>query len=367
MTSILERHEAQNLAPYAIRSARSKGRKFPEKADDNRLCFQRDKDRIIHSKAFRRLDEKTQVFMAGSGDHYRTRLTHTLEVAQISRDIARRLCLNEDLCEAIALAHDLGHPPFGHAGEHALDEVMHQFGLHFEHNEQSRRIVEVLEKAYPGFAGLNLTRETIDGLIKHQTAFDQHGKEFDVAAHLEAQAVNLADEIAYTNHDIDDGLRSGLITVKGLRKLRLWHQGENLVRKKYGKNLPVEILIRRVVSSIMSLMIDDLYTRTQKNLQKFRIKTVLDVRRHKGLLVAFGSGMKATIQEMRQFLYQNFYMNPKILKSTKRGEKMIKKLFKYYMSHPQKFPPRKPNPIRVKDYIAGMTDSFLIKEYKRTC
>lgn len=376
--SKLQEREADGLASYAVKSSDSAGRKYPEKLDDERLCFQRDKDRIIHSKAFRRLDEKTQVFVAGSGDHYRTRLTHTLEVAQVARDIARRLRLNEDLCEAIALAHDLGHPPFGHAGEEALNEVMRNFGLHFEHNEQSRRVVEALERAYPNFPGINLTIETLDGLMKHQTAWDQAGKIFEISAHLEAQVVNVADEIAYTNHDMDDGIRSGLISLKQLRKFRLWQLGEKEVREKYGpavksgrvKKLPEDILVARVVSAIIALMIDDFCKQTEKNIKKYKIKSVENVKEYQGTLGEFSENMKIIIKELRQFLFENFYLNPKIEAFTLRGKWMIKKLFEYYYKNPGKFPgmlrvSEKERVLAIKDYIAGMTDRFLIQEFKK--
>lgn len=370
MFNKLLNREAKSLASYAIKSSASVGRKHKEVLDDERLCFQRDKDRIIHSKAFRRLDEKTQVFMAGSGDHYRTRLTHTLEVAQVARDIARRLALNEDLCEAIALAHDLGHPPFGHDGEAALNEVMKFFGMHFEHNEQSRRVVEYLERAYPKFRGINLSIEVIDGLMKHQTAFDQAGKIFERAAHLEAQVVNVADEIAYTNHDMDDGLRSGLISLKQLKKLKLWQMGEEEVKAQYGSKMPEDILISRVVSSIISMMIDDFCKQTLRNIKKFKIKTVKDVKNYRGVIGQFSENMKVMIKELRQFLFENFYLNPKIEVSKLMGKRMIKKLFQYYYKNPSKFPQKgkmsqKKRVETIKDYIAGMTDRFLIQEYKK--
>lgn len=365
--------DAFNLAGYAIKSSVSCGRKFSERIEDERLCFQRDKDRIIHSKAFRRLDEKTQVFVAGSGDHYRTRLTHTLEVAQITRDIARRLNLNEDLCEAIALAHDLGHPPFGHAGEEALNDVMQTFGLGFEHNEQSRRVVEVLEKAYPAFDGLNLSLEVLDGMTKHQTAFDQHGKVFEISAHLEAQAVNVADEIAYTNHDMDDGLRSGAIDISQLKKFKIWQVAEEEVHYQYGKKIDKDVLISRVISAIISLMIEDFCRQTRKNIQKNKIKTVNDVRKYKGSLGEFSEPMKIMIKELRQFLFENFYLNPIVQAFTLNGKLMIRKLFEFYYKNPGKFPKecnvkisgKNARIIAIKDYIAGMTDRFLIQEYKK--
>ncbi len=342
---ILEKREAKNLAVYAVKSISSKGRKFPEKPDKYRLCFQKDKERIIHSKAFRRLDEKTQVFIAGSGDHYRTRLTHTLEVAQISRDIARRLDLNEDLCEAIALAHDLGHPPFGHSGEDALDEMMKKYGMRFEHNEQSKRIVEKLEKVYPDFDGLNLTYEVLDGLIKHKTPFDQSSKKFKTASHLEAQVVNMADEIAYNNHDIDDGLRSDIIKIAQLKKLDLWKISEKQVVKKYGKNIPKNVFVPRMISAIMSFMIDDLCVQSEKNIKKEKNPTI-----------NFSSKMKKMVEDLRKFLRKNFYFNPRIRKPIIEGEKMIKKLFEHYVKNH--------SVVWTKDYIAGMTDRFLVKEFK---
>lgn len=360
------------LAPYAVKSDESVGRKFEETDGDERLCFQKDKDRIVHCKAFRRLEQKTQVFMAGAGDHYRTRLTHTLEVTQISRDIARRLSLNEDLCEAVALAHDLGHPPFGHAGESALNEAMSEFGGHFEHNEQSRRVVEVLEKAYPEFDGLNLTFEVLDGLIKHRTSWDQPEKKFETSAHLEAQIVNIADEIAYTNHDMDDGLRSGIIKIPQLRKLELWTEAEEEVSRKHEKSLEPQVLISRVTSSIMSGMIDDLCAQTTRNIQNFKIKSVDDVKKTQLDIAKFSEKMDEKLSRMRKFLYSNFYMGPQIGSFTIEGKKMIKSLFNYYMQNPDKFPKNeafeneKDLVVAVKDYIAGMTDGFLVKEFEKS-
>lgn len=358
-----EEKEEMILAPYAIKSRDSAGRKYPEKFDDKRLCFQRDKDRIIHCKSFRRLDEKTQVFAAGSGDHFRTRLTHTLEVAQVSRDLARRLGLNEDLCEAIALAHDLGHPPFGHAGEKALDEVMKGFGLHFEHNEQSRRVVEVLEKVYPGFDGLNLTHEVLDGMIKHQTSFDQADKKFEVSAHLEAQIVNVADEIAYNNHDMDDGLRSGIIDMRELEKFEIWKRGEAEVEKKYGRGLEVGVLQARVISSIMSLMIEDLCKQTLLHIEAYGIKSAEDVRHCKEKIAVFSEEMRLMVRDLRGFLFDHFYMMPPVRARNVEGMGMIKKLFKFYLDNPNRLPREDKGPVSIKDYIAGMTDNFLIQEF----
>lgn len=353
----------ENLRKYAIK--KSLGRRFDEKdPDDKRTPFQKDQNRILHSKAFRRMDAKTQVFTAGSGDHFRTRLTHSLEVAQISRDLARRLDLNEDLCEVIALAHDLGHPPFGHGGEDAIDEMMKKYGMHFEHNEQSRRIVDELEKAYPDFDGLNLTFEVLDGLIKHQTVFDQSGKVFEKAGHLEAQVVNIADEIAYTNHDLDDGLRGGFLKISELKKKTLWKTAEENVYKRYGEIKDKDVLISRTISNILSMMVEDLCRQTQEKLKSKKIKNLEDVKCHKGMLVQFSEKMSANIKQLRKYLLENFYMNPKIFNKVEKGKRMIKKVFEFYVSNPDKFPGKKSGKknsliIDIKDYIAGMTDFFL--------
>lgn len=366
---ILEKREQKNLASYAVKSAESQGRKFREKRDKYRLCFQRDKERVIHCKAFRRLEEKTQVFVAGSGDHYRTRLTHTLEVAQISRDIARRLGLNEDLSEVIALAHDLGHPPFGHAGEQALNEMMTKYGMSFEHNKQSRRVVEFLEKAYPNFEGLNLSFEVLDGMMKHKTPWDQANCNFEISAHLEAQIVNVADEIAYTNHDIDDGIRSGIINLKQLDKFEIWKKARKATLKKYGK-LSGYVFIARTVSSLIAMMVNDLCKETEKNIEKFKIKTVEDVQKQKKEIACFSKNLRKMLNELRKFLYNEFYLNEKLLIFVSQGKEMIQSLFEYYVKHPENFSQKKYKNkeeyiIAVKDYIAGMTDSYLAKEYER--
>lgn len=362
----LEIREAKLLMGYAVKSRDSKGRKYEENGNDNRLCFQLDKDRVVHCKAFRRLEAKTQVFIAGSGDHYRTRLTHTLEVAQVSKDIARRMGLNEDLSETIALAHDLGHPPFGHGGEDALDKMMRKHGSSFEHNQQSKRIVENLEKFYPHFDGLNLTVEVLDGLMKHQSAWDQSGKKFEIAAHMEAQVVNLSDEIAYTNHDMDDGIRSGLITVDELEKFEIWQIALNQVIKQYG-DLTSNVLVSRVISKIISLMIEDLCDQTEKNIVDLGIATLDDVHNHRGYVVAFSPKMKNMIAELRHFLFNNFYMAPQVSLNVEEGQKMIEKLFDFYMENPNKMTSKLYDDLIIvtKDYIAGMTDSFLVAEFER--
>jgi len=356
----LEELEAARLAAYATKSSRSKGRKFKEKDQENlsgRLCFQKDRDRIIHCKAFRRLDEKAQVFPAFFGDHYRTRLTHTLEVAQISRDITRRLGLNEDLAEAIALAHDLGHPPFGHTGEDALNEIMKGFGGstgtpgHFEHNEQSRRVVEKLEKLYPDFDGLNLSIEVLEGLEKHKTSWDRSDTETGAVMHLEGQVVNLADEIAYTNHDIDDGLRSGILKVDDLENLALWKEASSVIKREYREIVDEGVKISRTISKIINLMIVDICSNFDES------------------EVGFSDPMVSKVAELREVLYKKFYLSPEVRTKLEKGKKMVKELFNFYLGNPEKVPSKYRDgerlEVAIKDYIAGMTDKFLEEELRR--
>lgn len=408
----LEELEAKRLAPYAVKSRDSKGRKFKEKEDltatskaglgetapgngersdadgakssgsetgggesSGRLCFQKDRDRIIHCKAFRRLDEKAQVFPAFFGDHYRTRLTHTLEVAQISRDITRRLGLNEDLAEAIALAHDLGHPPFGHTGEDTLNEIMKGLGGssrkigdgtcdastddgtltgsrgHFEHNEQSRRVIEKLEKLYPDFDGLNLSIEVLEGLEKHKTSWDQNGVDTGAKMHLEGQVVNLADEIAYTNHDIDDGLRSGILEVSHLKSTALWKEASAAIESEYGDIANAAVKISRTISKIINLMIVDICENFDE------------------ASVAFSEAMIGKVAELRKILYEKFYLSPEVRTKLEKGKKMVKELFNFYLKNPEKVPVKYRDgeklEVAIKDYIAGMTDKFLEEELSR--
>lgn len=365
----LLKDESRTLASYAMHSRDSLGRFHKEKEDLTRTPFQRDRDRIIHSKAFRRLQAKTQVFVSYYGDHYRDRLTHTIEVSQIARDVARSLGLNEDLAEAMALAHDLGHPPFGHGGEYALDEIMREFGYHFEHNEQSRRILEKLENMHPNFDGLNLTVEVLDGLLKHEQSHHLAHIRFTTSAHLESQVVDIADEIAYTNHDIDDGLRSGLITIRDMRKFKLWCRAEADIQKQYGKNIDLKRLQSRVISRMISFMIHDLCRTSEANTAKARLKTVKDVRSHEGKIVDFSRSIKPELKELREFLMENFYYNPKVARQIEHGKKLLKKLFLYYIKKPQQLPDPFRSAIKlgeakeivVKDYIAGMTDHYAEK------
>jgi len=373
-----ESEQNKTLAPYAMKSSLSQGRVFPEPDDPFRSPFQRDRDRIIHSKAFRRLQAKTQVFVSYYGDHYRDRMTHSIEVAQIARDISRSLGLNEDLSEVLSLAHDLGHPPFGHGGEDALNEAMEEFGLGFEHNEQSRRIIESLEKVYPSFDGLNATKETLDGLLKHNPHNYHTYIDFIVSPHLEGQVMDLSDEIAYTNHDVDDGLRSGIFTVKQMSKFSLWQKAQKEVMKKYKiKRLSKDLesnsrFYSRIISNMISQMISDLCEQTTKNIRTYRIKNLADVRKFKGKLVDFSPSMKKRKAELRRFLVECFYHNPKVAKQINRGKKILKSLFFYYLDHPTKLPELYQDmqkngerlEIVVKDYIAGMTDHFAEEQHQ---
>lgn len=368
--------EKKTLAPYAVLSSQSAGRQFPEKPDNTRTEFQRDRDRILHCKAFRRLSGKTQVFVATYGDHFRDRLSHTLEVAQVARDLARNLRLNEDLCEVIALAHDLGHTPFGHAGEEALDKIMQKFGMRFEHNEQSRRIVEDLEKQFPNFDGLNLTFEVLQGLAKHKTVYDQNGKQI-AGKTLEAQVVDVGDEIAYHNHDLDDGLRSGLFKFKDLARLQLWKQAFEACRKKYGKISDDYVLRNRIISHLISLMIENVLQTTAANLRKFKIQTSADVLNQSKNIVCFSADFLKKIAQVRKFLWDKMYQSKKVTRYSKRGQKIIKNLFWLLYNTPQLMPKRFCEKIAatgseaaiapshrvalaivVKDYVAGCTDVY---------
>ena len=350
----LEKREEQILAPYALKSGKSKGRAHPEPTvEQSRTNFQLDRDRIIHTKAFRRLKGKTQVLSPGAaGDHFRDRLTHTLEVTQISRDLARNFNLNEDAAEAIALAHDLGHSPFGHAGETALNECLQAHGLSFEHNEQSKRVVTEIEELYPQFPGLNLSLEIIEGLEKHQTPFDQINQEF-IGASLEAQIVNIADEIAYLNHDIDDGLRLKILKPEHLQDLEIWQEAVTLSQELYQVTDIYSPYRFRIISSLMKLMIRDLIKNTAQIIDVQKFDSIESIYQHKNeQLVSFSAPMRAKVNQLRKSLYQNFYLSPIIQEPAQQGQQIIKELFAYYLAKTDQTPPQ------IRDYIAGMTDSF---------
>ncbi len=363
----LHRREVEWLAAYAMRSSETRGRVFDEPASTYRSCYQRDRDRIIHSTAFRRLEYKTQVFVNHEGDHYRTRLTHTLEVAQISRSIARALRLNEDLVEAIALCHDLGHSPFGHAGEDVLDELMREHEG-FNHNLQSLRVVERLEKRYPEFDGLNLSWEIRESIVKHgDHDFGRIMEAFDPSSRplLEAQVADVADSLAYDNHDIDDGVRSHFITLDDLRGVRLWTEAEDHLRAQYGQSLDEGVLVARAISHLIDRQTRDLLKTTLERMESQAIRTVDDVRSHSGELVGFSDEMTALKKEMQYFLRENLYRHYRTLKMSEKAKRFIAQIFGEYQRSPRQLPPSFQKRLSsdgqervICDYIAGMTDRF---------
>ena len=357
----LERHEREWLAPYAIKSAETKGRTYPEKEHDFRTAFQRDRDRIVHSTAFRRLEYKTQVFVNHEGDHYRTRLTHTLEMSQIARTIGRALRLNEDLIETIALAHDLGHGPFGHAGQDALSELMKGHGG-FEHNQQCLRIIEKLEESYSGFPGLNLTFEVREGLKKHARK---------KIPSLEAEVVDFADSIAYNGHDLDDGLRADLLDVESLRKIKLWQEVDRYIqRKSLSANQTIKIKI--AIRLLINRMVSDLISETVKSIKRYKIQKPFDLARSRHKIVRFSKSLEQKVLELKNFLMDNLYHHYRVVRMTEKGKRFIKELFKLYVDEPQQLPPQVRKRAEedgvyraVCDYLAGMTDRFALDEYNR--
>lgn len=370
-----ESTERNDLAGYACSSTSSRGRKHSEEFRDNRPAFERDRDRIIHCAAFRRLEYKTQVFVNHEGDYYRTRLTHSLEVAQIGRAIARKLHLNEELTEALALAHDLGHTPFGHTGEEVLNRLMQGYGG-FEHNLQSFRVVDELEERYPGFNGLNLTWELREGIIKHASPYDAPTEtmaEFlpGVVPSIEAQIINYADEIAYNNHDIDDGLKSGYITLELLEMVDLWREVSAAVRHKY-PSIDDKRLVLQTVSALIGLLIGDLCDTIFKNIEELSISSQDDLRRLNRSVAHFSNDITTRNIELKRFLFQNLYRHHKVDKMRVKAEIFIVRLFETYIRYPNLLPPKYQSRFErfglqrvVCDYIAGMTDRFALDEYKR--
>ncbi len=369
----LEEREMVNLAPYAMRSKLSKGRKHKEEEHIGRSSFQRDRDRIIHSSAFRKLEYKTQVFVNHEGDYYRTRLTHTIEVAQIARTLSRMLYLNEDLTEAIALAHDLGHTPFGHAGERTLNELTKNEGG-FEHNRQSLRVVDILEERYPDFSGLNLTWEVREGIIKHTSYHDSPStSEFspDERPTMEAQVVDISDEIAYNNHDMDDGLTSGLITEKQLMELELWNFFYKKVIEKYPK-IDEEKRKYQIIKSIINAQVKDVVAQTEINIKKYKIKSYEQVRNQSENMIAYSTSMKKKNDELKKFLITFLYNHYHVVRMTVKAQRFICALFEQYLSNTEQLPYDVQKKIindsatqAIVDYIAGMTDRYALEEYKK--
>ena len=366
-----------HLAPYAARTVTSRGRSSHEAASATRSEYQRDRDRIIHSTAFRRLEYKTQVFVNHEGDLFRTRLTHSIEVAQIARSLARNLMLNEDLVEAISLAHDLGHTPFGHAGQDALNACMKDYGG-FEHNLQSLRVVDTLEQRYGAFDGLNLTFETREGILKHCSLpnaqqLGEVGRRFieKKQPSLEAQLANLADEIAYNNHDIDDGLRSGLLTVQQMDEVSLFARYRTEVERLFpgiGGRRAINETVRRMINAL----VEDLIQTSRTKIRDAGVKTIDDVR-DAPPLIAFSDTMKAEAQELKRFLRKNLYQHYQVNRMTSKARRIVTDLFGIFIAGPQLLPPDYQLPAddaleqarKVADYIAGMTDRYAMREYRR--
>ena len=368
----LEENENRILAPYGVRSKDSKGRAFLDDEPDYRTSFQRDRDRVLHTTAFRRLEYKTQVFINFEGDYFRTRLTHTLEVAQVGRTIARALGANEDLVEAICLAHDLGHSPFGHAGEYTLARLMKDSGG-FDHNKQSLRIVTELEQRYQDFPGLNLTWEVREGMVKHESEYDMTDARAynpELRGNLETQICNVADELAYTTHDLDDGLRSGLITPQALEGIALW---QTIVQTfnwhgPFLQDLERHCMIRHLVG----LMVTDMVQTTDSRLKKRGAKTALEIQKLSYNVIGYSEDTQRRNRELKDFLYANLYRHYRVMRMQFKAEHIITDLFNTYRleplilpDHVQAWIPSRGLERTICDYIAGMTDRFAIEEHER--
>ena len=369
-----ERQEAERLAPYSEKSGESRGRRFPEPEDPFRSVFQRDRDRVIHSAAFRRLEYKTQVFVNHEGDHYRTRLTHTIEVSQIARSISRALRLNEDLTEAIVLAHDLGHTPFGHAGERMMDQLMEGEGG-FEHNLQSLRVVDVLEKRYPAFEGLNLSYEVREGICKHSSQYDKPPPvpEFQLPGYpsLEAQVADIADEIAYSSHDVDDGIRSGMLSVTDLEKVALWREAVSAVKNEFHA-IDEDTLKSRSISFMISSLARNLILSSDDLLKKHGVRSTSEGRTTRVKCIAFDPDMLEKNRDLKAYLLKEMYGNYRVVRMEQKARRVIGDLFHSYCERPEQLPPhifarlQKDGSKRVVcDYIAGMTDRYAMEEYQK--
>ena len=371
-----ESREIRELKPYAIYARNSKGRKYKEEPDEHRTCFQRDRDRIIHSKAFRRLKHKTQVFVSHENDHFRTRLTHTLEVCQIARHIARVLGCNEDLVESIALAHDLGHTPFGHAGEEMLNNLLKDHGG-FEHNNQSKRVVELLENKYPWFPGLNLTIEVLEGLMKHHTPFDNPknlAEDELIHPSMEAQIVNLADQLAYINHDLDDGLASGILDSDELTsEVELWREAQ-IVNEFRFTNLRDDQKRFLNVRYLINTMIKEAVNHSESLIVGFGIRTLNDVYNSESIIIDYTQEFKSKLVLLQKYLYDKFYSDYRVLQMSVNGKNVVKELFEFYLSNTGELPEDMKIKIGtegfslhrvIADHIALMTDNYVLSEHSR--
>jgi dGTPase len=370
------------LAAYAVQVEHSRGRRFPEPPHPYRNDFQRDRDRVIHARAFRRLEAKTQVFTRRYSDHFRNRLTHTLEVSQVSRTIAGALGLNVDLAEALALVHDIGHPPFGHAGEKALDAAMREHGLFFDHNLHALRIVEDFEQRYAAFRGLNLSFEVREGIIKHSHDYDpkQHPElsEYllDRRPPLEAQLIDLTDEIAYNTADLDDGYEAHLLSLDEIREgipafERFYHEVEQIY-----PDAPDKLKFNEALKRILNRFVGDLITNTRTRLEQAKIQTLDDVRSHPERLAAFSPAVESERKQSKNFLYENLYYSPSLAGEKEDAERVVGELFTFWMDHPEALPHNYRDKVEKKedslprvicDYIAGMTDNFIFEQYEKHC
>jgi dGTPase len=366
-----ERWEQERLAPYAMRSSESRGRRYPEAEHGLRTRYQRDRDRVVHSSSFRRLEYKTQVFVNHEGDNYRTRLTHSLEGAQIGRTVARALALNEDLTECLVLGHDLGHTPFGHSGERVMAELMKAHGG-FEHNRQTLRILEELERRYPQFPGLNLTWEVREGMIKHRPDTDATAPAEYAPGEsptLEAQLVDFVDEIAYNNHDVDDGLTSNMITVDAIRAVRLFREAHDAVLALGDGD--ARLVRHQVVRSIINRCAQDLIETTVANLAAAGVRSLADVRR-RPRLVGYSPAMAEGVAELKAFLLKHLYRHYRVVRMGDKAGRILRDLFESYVAEPLQLPPHYQSRIPqdgvervVCDYIAGMTDRFALDEHRK--
>ena len=379
----LEQQEIERLAPYAMKSRDTRGRRHPEGEHPYRTAYQRDRDRILHTTAFRRLENKTQVFIITEGDYYRTRLTHTLEVAQIGRTIARALRTNEDLTEAICLAHDLGHGPFGHSGEATLNALMQEHGG-FDHNHQSLRIVETLERRYPDFPGLNLSWEVREGILKHETEYDRgmaYSFEPEKRGTLECQIVNAADEIAYSTADLDDGLRSGMITAGQLSQVALWQEVISEQGIDVGDSI-AEMHRHWVIRKMVGREVTDLIKATDEVLQSHDVQSADDVRSLGFNAIAHSEAMQEKNRELKDFLYHNLYRHWRVMRMASKADRFLGQLFRLYVADPLLLPQQVQDRLAVPeagdnadenesvervvcDYVAGMTDRYALQEYQK--